>query len=248
MTSFQGRSVLVTGGSRGIGRAVAEAFAAAGASVAVVATTAEGAEAGAAACRAAGAPLATAHAADVSDAAVVDRTVSAVLQEHGRLDVLVNAAGITRDGLLVRMGDEEFRRVLEVNLMGTFHCVRAVARPMMKARAGRIINVTSVVGLTGNAGQANYAASKAGVVAFSRSVAKELGSRGVTVNCIAPGYIETDMTANLPQEVKDLMLSRIPLGRAGRPGDIASAALFLASEAASWITGQVLVVDGGMTD
>jgi 3-oxoacyl-[acyl-carrier protein] reductase len=246
MKSLDGRVALVTGGSRGIGRAVAEALASEGAAVAIVATTAEGAEGAAASCRDRGAPSASGHAADVSDEGAVDAAVAQVLATHGRIDILVNAAGITRDGLLVRMGDADFKRVLEVNLLGTFHTVRAVSRPMMKARSGRIINITSVIGLTGNAGQANYAASKAGVVALSRSAAKELGSRGVTVNCIAPGWIETDMTRDLSEEIKASMLARIPLGRAGTPADVAGAVLFLASPAAAWITGQVLVVDGGM--
>ncbi len=247
MSLFQGKSVLVTGGSRGIGRAVAEAFAAEGASVAVLATTADGAEAGAAACRERGAPLATSHAADVADEAAVDAAVAAVLEAHGRIDVLVNAAGITRDGLLLRMGDGDFRRVLEVNLVGTFHLVRACARPMMRARSGRIVNVTSVIGITGNAGQANYAASKAGVIAFTKSAARELAPRGITANCVAPGLIATDMTAALPPEARDALVQRIPLGRSGEPSDVAGAVLFLASPAAAWITGQILVVDGGMT-
>lgn len=246
MASFQDTVVLVTGGSRGIGRAIAEAFAAEGANLAVLATTEEGAERGAAACREAGA-TATAHAADVSDGAQVKAAMGAALEVHGHIDVLVNAAGITRDGLIMRMGEDDFRRVLEVNLQGTFNTVKAVTRGMMKRRTGRIINITSIIGITGNPGQANYAASKAGVIAFSRSVALEVASRGITVNCIAPGLIDTDMTKDLPEEVRAQMLERIPAGRAGQPGDVAAAALFLASPTASYVTGQTLVVDGGMT-
>jgi 3-oxoacyl-[acyl-carrier protein] reductase len=245
---FEGKCVLVTGGSRGIGRGIAEAFAAKGASVAVVATTPDGAERGAEACRAAGSPLARGYPADVADEAQAEAAVEAALRDFGRLDAVVNAAGITRDGLLLRMKSEDFRRVLEVNLHGVFHVTRAVARPMAKARSGRIVNITSVIGRTGNAGQANYAASKAAVASFTRSVAKELGSRGVTVNCVAPGLVRTDMTAGLPEAAVNAMLERIPLGRMGEPADIAGPVLFLCSPAASWITGQVLVVDGGMTD
>ncbi|MHC4924467.1 MAG: 3-oxoacyl-[acyl-carrier-protein] reductase [Planctomycetota bacterium] len=246
MGQFQDTVVFVTGGSRGIGRAIAEAFAAEGATLAVLATSEEGAERGAAACRDAGA-TATAHAADVSDAGQVKAAMDAAVEAHGRIDILVNAAGITRDGLLMRMGEEDFRRVLEVNLQGTFNTVKAVTRGMMKRRSGRIINITSVIGLTGNPGQANYAASKAGVIAFSRSVALELASRGITVNCIAPGLIETDMTKDLPEDALAQMLERIPAGRAGQPADVAGVVLFLASPAASYMTGQTLVVDGGMT-
>jgi 3-oxoacyl-[acyl-carrier protein] reductase len=190
MGQFQDTVVFVTGGSRGIGRAIAEAFAAEGATLAVLATSEEGAERGAAACRDAGA-TATAHAADVSDAGQVKAAMDAAVEAHGRIDILVNAAGITRDGLLMRMGEEDFRRVLEVNLQGTFNTVKAVTRGMMKRRSGRIINITSVIGLTGNPGQANYAASKAGVIAFSRSVALELASRGITVNCNSRGSCRT---------------------------------------------------------
>jgi len=246
MRAFEGKVALVTGGSRGIGRAIAEAFAAEGAAVAVVSTQAAGAEAAAEACRARGAPKATGHAADVADEVQAQAAVEAALAAHGRLDCLVNAAGITRDGLLLRMSDEDFRRVLEVNLVGTFHTVRAAARPMMKQRSGRIVNVTSVVGITGNAGQANYAASKGGVIAFTRSAAKELASRGITVNCVAPGLIRTDMTASLPAEARRAMVGRIPLGREGEAADVVGPVLFLCSPAAGYVTGQVLVVDGGM--
>jgi 3-oxoacyl-[acyl-carrier protein] reductase len=245
MADLAGKVALVTGAARGIGRAIAEHLAGRGAAVACVDLTAEGAEAGAAACRAKGVK-ASVHAADVSDPAGCDAAVEACVKEHGRVDVLVNCAGITRDGLLMRMSDQDFQKVLAINLNGTFYMTRAVSRPMMKQRGGRIVNIASVIGITGNAGQANYAASKGGVIALTKSAAKELASRGINVNAVAPGYIATDMTAALPEEARQAMLGRIPLGRAGTAEDVAQAVGFLAGPASAYVTGQVLVVDGGM--
>lgn len=245
MSDLAGKVALVTGAARGIGRAIAEHLAGRGAAVACVDLTAEAAEAGAAACRAKGVK-ASAHGADVADSAACDAAVEACVKEHGRVDVLVNCAGITRDGLLMRMSDQDFQKVLAINLSGTFHMTRAVARPMMKQRGGRIVNIASVIGITGNAGQANYAASKGGVIALTKSAAKELASRGINVNAVAPGYIATDMTAALPEEARTAMLARIPLGRAGTAEDVALAVGFLAGPASAYVTGQVLVVDGGM--
>ena len=239
--SFQDRVVVVTGASRGIGRAVAEAFAREGAKVACVATTLPNARATADAVGGA------AYACDVSDAAQVEATFEAIARDLGPIHVLVNNAGITRDGLLVRMKDDDWDRVVDVNLKGAFLCVRAVTKGMMKARAGRIVNVSSIVGETGNAGQANYAASKAGLFGLTKSVAKELGARGVTCNAVAPGFIETEMTDGLPEETKAHIRKTAPAGRLGRAEDVAAAILFLASDAASYVTGQTLTVDGGLT-
>ena len=172
--------------------------------------------------------------------------IKEVIDQFGRIDILVNNAGITKDGLIMRMSEEDFTNVVDVNLKGTFHCIRFASRQMMKQRSGRIINMSSVVGISGNAGQINYAASKAGVIGMTKSAAKELASRGITVNAIAPGYIETDMTNVLSDKVKEETMKQIPLGRLGQTGDIAAAAAFLASDEAGYITGQVLAVDGGM--
>lgn len=245
-TPLAGKVALVTGASRGIGRAIAEALAGAGARVACVATRVENAEATAEACgrRTEGAQ---AYGVDVSDHAAVEALVKEVAKEFGGLDVLVNNAGITRDQLLMRMSEEDFDRVIGVNLKGTWNFVKAATRPLMKAKGGRIVNIASVVGVTGNAGQANYAASKAGVIGLTRSAAKELSGRNVTVNAIAPGFIETDMTADIPENERANLLGSIPLGRMGTAGDIAALALFLAGPAGAYITGQTLVVDGGLS-
>ena len=241
-----GRRALVTGGSRGIGRAAALALAGAGAHVAVnCAGRADAARETAEACRALGVQ-AMALQGDVSDPAAAAALVEAVCREWGGIDILVNNAGITRDGLLMRMDEEDFDAVLATNLKGAFHCMKAACRPMMKARYGRIVNMSSIVGLRGNAGQANYAASKAGLIGLSKSAAKELAGRGITVNCVAPGFIDTDMTAVLPDKVKEQLHGQIPMGRLGSAGDVAAAVLFFAGEGAGYITGQVLCVDGGM--
>jgi 3-oxoacyl-[acyl-carrier protein] reductase len=239
---LSGQVALVTGGTRGIGHAIAETLYAAGASVAVLGRNAEQARevATALGARAAG------FGCDVAQATQVDAAVAAVEHALGPLTILVNNAGITRDNILLRLSDEDWNAVLDANLTGAFHTTRAVIKGMMKRRAGRIINITSVVGLTGNKGQSNYAASKAGLIGFTKSVAREYASRNVLVNCIAPGYIETDMTAALPPASRDALLGQISLGRLGRPVDVAGAVLFLASELASYMTGQVLIVDGGM--
>ena len=241
-----GKVVLVTGASRGIGRAIAVRLARDGARVACIATKAENAEETARLCADASADLSRAHGVDVADGTAVTALVGEVQKEYGGLDVLVNNAGITRDGLLLRMSDEDFERVVDVNLKGAFLFTRAAARPLMKS-AGRIVNITSVVGLTGNAGQANYAASKAGLVGLTRSVAKELAGRGVCVNAVAPGLIETDMTTALGDQARGELLERVPLGRIGAPEEIAETVAFLVGPAGAYITGQTLVVDGGLS-
>ena len=240
-----GKVALVTGASRGIGRAVAVRLAQAGASVAAVATKASGCADTVELCRGLGV-RAEAFGVDVADSAAVETLVKEVAQAFGGLDILVNNAGITRDGLLLRMSEEDFDRVVDVNLKGTFNFVKSAARLLMKSK-GRIVNVSSVVGITGNAGQVNYAASKAGVLGLTRSVAKELAGRGVTVNAVAPGYIETDMTAAIDAGAAAKLAEAIPLGRIGRAEEIAATVVFLVGPGGDYVTGQTLVVDGGLS-
>lgn len=241
-----GKIAIVTGGSRGIGRAVAIALSEAGASVAIIyAGNTKAAEETKQAIEEKGAQAMVIQC-DVSDEKAVADMVKAVKKELGRVDILVNNAGITRDGLLMIMKEEDWQAVLNTNLNGAFHCTKAVSRLMMKQRSGSIINITSVVGETGNAGQANYAAAKAGLIGFTKSVAKELASRNIRCNAVAPGCIATDMTAVLGEDAVDAMVKTIPMGRVAQPEEVAKAVLFLASDDASYITGQTLNVDGGM--
>lgn len=244
--SLQGKCALVTGGSRGIGRAVCLELARQGARVAVnYAGNAAAAEETVKACEALGAE-AFAIQADVADAAACEAMVKEVLTRFGRLDILVNNAGVTRDGLMPMMKEADWDAVLDTNLKGAFHCMKAVYRPMMKQKYGRIVNLSSIVGLRGNAGQTNYAASKAGLIGLTKSMAKELAGRNVTVNAVAPGFIDTDMTAALPEKAREAMLSTIPMGRLGQAEDVARAVAFFAGDASAYVTGQVLCVDGGM--
>lgn len=243
---LEGKIAVVTGASRGIGKAIAKELAAEGATVVINYNGSEEKahevkyeiieKGGTAKCMQC----------DVANYDVCDDFIKDVINQFGRIDILVNNAGITRDGLLMRMSEEDFSDVIDVNLKGTFHCIRFVSRQMMKQRSGRIINMASVVGISGNAGQINYAASKAGIIGMTKSAAKELASRGITVNAIAPGFIETEMTEVLPDKVKEEMRKQIPLARMGQPEDVAKAVAFLASDSAAYITGQVLQVDGGM--
>ena len=245
MSQLANQIAVVTGAGRGIGRAIALKFAAAGADVVCVSRTQENSEKVAAEIRALG-RKAWAHAVDVADSAAVSAAAEKILAEAGKVDILVNNAGVTRDGLLMRMSDADWDTVLDTNLKGAFLVTKAFVRAFIKQRSGRIINISSVIGLIGNAGQCNYSASKAGLIGFTQSTARELASRGITVNAIAPGFIETDMTAELKPEMREALLKQIPLNCFGSAEDIACAALYLASPAARYVTGQVLTVDGGM--
>ena len=240
------RVALVTGSTRGIGRAIAEMLAAAGAAVAVTGRDQARADAVAAELAATHGVTARGYACDVGEVAQCTALVESVERDFGRLDILVNNAGLTRDNLIMRLKDEDWDTVINANLRGAFATCRAASRGMMKRRSGRIINLASVVGIMGNKGQVNYAASKAGLIGLTKSLARELGSRGVAANVVAPGYIDTDMTAAMPAEAKAALSSSIPLERLGTPADIAAMVTFLASEQAGYITGQVFVVDGGL--
>ena len=245
MSQLANQIAVVTGAGRGIGRAIALKFASEGADVVCVSRTAENSEKVANEIRSLG-RKSWAYSVDVADSAAVAATGEKILSDTGRIDILVNNAGVTRDGLLMRMADADWDVVLNTNLKGAFSFTKAFTRALVKQRSGRIINVASVIGLIGNAGQCNYSASKAGLIGFTKSIARELGSRGITVNALAPGFIETDMTADLNEELRAELLKKIPLNSFGQAEDIACAALYLASPAARYITGQVLTVDGGM--
>jgi len=240
-----GKVAIVTGAAQGIGKEIATALAQEGADLAVVDVNLEQAEKTAQELAALGRKT-MALKVDVSKSAEVDEMVNKILDKFGKIDILVNNAGITRDNLLLRMKEEEWDLVISINLKGTFNCLKAVTRPMIKARSGKIVNIASIIGIAGNAGQANYAASKAGVIALTKSAAKELASRNVNVNAVAPGFIQTAMTQGLPEAVKEEMLKRIPLAKLGEVKDVAKAVLFLAGPDSNYITGQVIVVDGGM--
>jgi 3-oxoacyl-[acyl-carrier protein] reductase len=245
MSLLASQIAVVTGAGRGIGRSIALKFAGAGADVVCVSRTAENSEKVAGEIRALG-RKAWAHAVDVADPKAVAEAGEKILSETTRVDVLVNNAGVTRDGLIMRMSEQDWDTVLNTNLRGAFSFTKAFSRAFIKQRSGRIINIASVIGLIGNAGQCNYAASKAALIGFTKSVARELASRGITVNALAPGFIETDMTAAFDEKMREELLKKIPLNRLGKADDIADAALFLAGPAAGYVTGQVLTVDGGM--
>ena len=245
MFDLKNKVAVVTGASRGIGKSIAEFYAKAGAHVSCISRNKDTLDDVVKTIISNGGSAST-NAFDVSKFIEFQDNINDIVKEHGTIDILVNNAGITIDKLIMRMNDDDWNKVLDINLKGAFNGIKSVARTMMKARTGRIINISSVVGLTGNSGQANYAASKAGLIGLSKASAKELSSRGITVNCIAPGYINTDMTVNITDQNKEKLYSQIPLGRIGNPNDIATAALFLASDEAGYITGQTITVDGGM--
>jgi 3-oxoacyl-[acyl-carrier protein] reductase len=243
---FENQVAVVTGAGRGIGHAIAIRLAKEGARVASVSRTQANAEKTAAEINGLRADTAKAYAVDVADQAAVQKAAAEIFETFGRVDILVNNAGVTRDGLSMRMSMDDWDTVLNTNLKGAFNFTQAVMRPMIKQRSGRIINISSIAGLTGNAGQANYAASKAGLIGLTKTLARELASRGITVNAVAPGLIETDMTTVLSEEIRQSILQKVPLGKLGEPDDIAAAVAYLASPEAKYITGQVLTVDGGM--
>ncbi len=246
---LKGKTALVTGGTAGIGKAIASLFAEQGAHVAICGTNKERAEQTVLEIEKVKVDPEQKiryFLLDVAKTKEVEEAIGKLVEEWGKIDILVNNAGITRDNLLMRMSEEDWDRVVEVNLKSIYNTCRALCRPMMKSRAGSIINITSVIGLMGNAGQVNYAASKSGMIGFTKSLAKELAGRGIRANCIAPGYIETQMTDGLTPQIKEQILTKIPLSRIGQPRDIAQAALYLASDLSSYVTGQVIAVDGGM--
>jgi len=243
---FKDKVVLVTGSARGIGLNIAQAFAQQGALVIIMDLNAQQTQEVASQLKTEG-YLADGFGCDVTNLAECQETVNKILDIHKRIDILVNNAGITRDNLLLRLEEKDWDDVIKVNLKGTFNVTKVVTKAMLKAKKGKVISIASVIGITGNAGQANYAASKAGVIAFSKSVAKEFACRNITVNCVAPGYIRTSMTAKIPEEVQKKVLEHIPLARFGEVADVAGVCLFLASTAADYITGQTIVVDGGLT-
>ncbi|MFA4989464.1 MAG: 3-oxoacyl-[acyl-carrier-protein] reductase [Candidatus Omnitrophota bacterium] len=242
---LQNKVALITGGARGIGQAIAMTFAREGADIVVADVNLEVAQKTASEIEALGV-RALALEMDVTDYAKVEPGVNKILDKFGKVDILVNNAGITKDNLILRMSQGEWDAVINVNLKGTFNCIKAVSRPMIKQRSGKIVSIASIIGLMGNAGQANYAASKAGIIALTKTVAKELASRNINANAVAPGFIQTEMTAKLSEEVKAKMLEAIPLAKLGTPQDVANVCLFLASEEANYITGQVITIDGGM--